>query len=69
MSQNRELVAILERIQKDSDLVLKLLADQNVNESNYKQIAFNTDTISGELIEQLFELQYTLQESIEQYDF
>ena len=69
MSQNRELVATLLRIQKDSDLVLKLLADQNVNESNYKQIAFNTDTISGELIEQLFELQYTLQESIEQYDF
>ena len=69
MSQNRELVATLLRIQKDSDLVLKLLADQNVNESNYKQVAFNTDTISGELIEQLFQLQYTLQESIEQYDF
>jgi hypothetical protein len=68
MSRNTELVQALEQILKNSDIVLKLLASENVNESNYKQFAYNTDSTSGCVIEGLFELREFIEEAIEQFD-
>lgn len=69
MSQNRELILALQRILKDSEFILKELAGPDVNENNYKDYAYNTNSTSGCVIEGLFEVREYLEDAIEQYDF
>jgi len=76
-----KMLAALKRLMADSESVLKYLAENSqeiatktfkvdrdfstLTDQNYKDAAFYNDTVSGVLIEQLFELRVTLQDAID----
>ena len=76
-----KMLETLKRLMADSEYVLKYLAENSqeiatktfkvdrdfstLTDQNYKDAAFYNDTVSGVLIEQLFELRDTLQDAID----
>ena len=78
---SNKMLETLKRLMTDSESVLKYLAESSewtakkafgvdrdfstLTDQNYKDAAFYTTTVSGMLIEQLFEMRDTLQDAID----